>query len=137
MLDTSYSGCSQGLLVLNEFFFWTESGRDSMADSTFGTIRSLLVDSSIFDSRMAETSKDHTFLCLTSEDAEGKQQGPLLPAVNSFDKLSYLLACCHFFQILQQGLDVFCFFFFPPSSFCMFSVTAFVFPMRLTLPLGF
>ncbi|XP_027025772.2 protein ECT2 isoform X2 [Tachysurus fulvidraco] len=41
-----------------------------MADSTFGTIRSLLVDSSVFDSRMAETSKDHTFLCLTSDDAE-------------------------------------------------------------------
>ncbi|XP_053094343.1 protein ECT2 isoform X1 [Pangasianodon hypophthalmus] len=41
-----------------------------MADSTLGTVRSLLVDSSVFDSRMAETSKEHTFLGLTSDDAE-------------------------------------------------------------------
>ncbi|TSK53621.1 Protein ECT2 [Bagarius yarrelli] len=41
-----------------------------MADSTFGTVRSLLVDSSVFDSRMAETSKEHTFLGLTSDIAE-------------------------------------------------------------------
>ncbi|XP_062868713.1 protein ECT2 [Trichomycterus rosablanca] len=41
-----------------------------MADSTFAMARSLLVDSSIYDSRMAETTKEHTFLGLTSEDAE-------------------------------------------------------------------
>ncbi|XP_060797518.1 protein ECT2 isoform X2 [Neoarius graeffei] len=41
-----------------------------MADSTLGMGRSLLVDSSVFDSRMAETSKEHTFLGLTSDDAE-------------------------------------------------------------------
>lgn len=78
-----------------------------MADSTFGTVRSLLVDSSVFDSRMAETSKEHTFLGLTSDDAEGKLRGPLLQAVHSFDEPSYLSTCCHFFQISQKGLDVF------------------------------
>ncbi|KAI5614706.1 protein ECT2 [Silurus asotus] len=41
-----------------------------MADSTFGTMRSLLVDSSVFDSRMAESSKEQTFFGLTSDDAE-------------------------------------------------------------------
>lgn len=46
-----------------------------MADSTFGLTRSLLVDSSVYDSRMAETTKDHTFFALTSEDAEGKCSG--------------------------------------------------------------
>ncbi|XP_066503593.1 protein ECT2 isoform X2 [Hoplias malabaricus] len=44
-----------------------------MADSsvvTLGVTRSLLVDSSVYDSRMAETSKEHTFLGLASDDAE-------------------------------------------------------------------
>ncbi|XP_046713827.1 protein ECT2 isoform X3 [Silurus meridionalis] len=41
-----------------------------MADSTFGTMRSLLVDSSVFDSRMAESSREQTFFGLTSDDAE-------------------------------------------------------------------
>uniref|UniRef100_A0A667ZZT4 Epithelial cell transforming 2 n=1 Tax=Myripristis murdjan TaxID=586833 RepID=A0A667ZZT4_9TELE len=44
-----------------------------MADSsivTLGTARSLLVDSSVFDSRLAETTKDHVFLGLASEDGE-------------------------------------------------------------------
>ncbi|XP_072516448.1 protein ECT2 isoform X1 [Salminus brasiliensis] len=44
-----------------------------MADSsivTLGMARSLLVDSSVYDSRMAETSKEHTFLGLASDDAE-------------------------------------------------------------------
>ncbi|XP_034036252.1 protein ECT2 [Thalassophryne amazonica] len=44
-----------------------------MADSsivTLGTARSLLVDSSVYDSRIAETTKDHVFLGLTSEDGE-------------------------------------------------------------------
>ncbi|KAG5851500.1 hypothetical protein ANANG_G00094080 [Anguilla anguilla] len=43
-----------------------------MADSstvTLGPARSLLVDSSVYDSRMAETSKDQPFLGLTPEDA--------------------------------------------------------------------
>ncbi|KAI5101689.1 protein ECT2 isoform X4 [Silurus meridionalis] len=48
----------------------TESGSDTMADSTFGTMRSLLVDSSVFDSRMAESSREQTFFGLTSDDAE-------------------------------------------------------------------
>ncbi|XP_036378147.1 protein ECT2 isoform X2 [Megalops cyprinoides] len=44
-----------------------------MADSstmTVGTARSLLVDSSVYDSRMAETSKEHVFLGLASEDTQ-------------------------------------------------------------------
>ncbi|KAF7651928.1 hypothetical protein LDENG_00103440 [Lucifuga dentata] len=44
-----------------------------MADSsivTLGTARSLLVDSSVYDSRIAETTKDHVFLGLASEDGE-------------------------------------------------------------------
>ncbi|XP_069053673.1 protein ECT2 isoform X3 [Lepisosteus oculatus] len=44
-----------------------------MADSstlTLGAAPSLLVDSSVYDSRMAETSRDHLFLGLTPEDAE-------------------------------------------------------------------
>lgn len=45
-----------------------------MADSsteTLGTTRSLLVDSSVYDSRMAELSRDHVFLGLSAEDAKG------------------------------------------------------------------
>ncbi|XP_059197774.1 protein ECT2 isoform X1 [Centropristis striata] len=44
-----------------------------MADSsilTLGTARSLLVDSSVYDSRIAETTKDHTFFGMTCEDME-------------------------------------------------------------------
>ncbi|MBN3319614.1 ECT2 protein, partial [Atractosteus spatula] len=44
-----------------------------MADSstlTLGAAPSMLVDSSVYDSRMAETSRDHLFLGLTPEDAE-------------------------------------------------------------------
>ncbi|XP_067370167.1 protein ECT2 isoform X6 [Channa argus] len=44
-----------------------------MADSsivTLGTARSLLVDSSVYDSRSAETTKDHLFLGMSSEDVE-------------------------------------------------------------------
>lgn len=44
-----------------------------MADSsivTLGTARSLLVDSSVYDSRIAETTKDHVFLGMTCEDGE-------------------------------------------------------------------
>uniref|UniRef100_A0A7N8YCA0 Epithelial cell transforming 2 n=1 Tax=Mastacembelus armatus TaxID=205130 RepID=A0A7N8YCA0_9TELE len=44
-----------------------------MADSsivTLGTARSLLVDSSVYDSRIAETTKDHVFLGMSCEDAE-------------------------------------------------------------------
>lgn len=45
-----------------------------MADSsivTLGMARSLLVDSSVYDSRLAETTKD-VFLSLDCEDMEGK-----------------------------------------------------------------
>ncbi|TWW57303.1 Protein ECT2 [Takifugu flavidus] len=44
-----------------------------MADSsilTLGTARSLLVDSSVCDSRIAETTKDHLFLGMAYEDGE-------------------------------------------------------------------
>ncbi|XP_030647507.1 protein ECT2 isoform X2 [Chanos chanos] len=44
-----------------------------MADSsilTLGTARSLLVDSSVYDSRLAETSKENTFVGLATDDAE-------------------------------------------------------------------
>ncbi|KAM9848588.1 protein ECT2 [Aulostomus maculatus] len=44
-----------------------------MADSsivTLGTARSLLVDSSVYDSRICETTKDHVFLGMASEDGE-------------------------------------------------------------------
>ncbi|XP_034563834.1 protein ECT2 isoform X4 [Notolabrus celidotus] len=44
-----------------------------MADSsilTLGTARSLLVDSSVYDSRIAETTKDHIFLGMSCEDGE-------------------------------------------------------------------
>ncbi|XP_026852745.2 protein ECT2 isoform X1 [Electrophorus electricus] len=44
-----------------------------MADSssvTLGMARSLLVDSSVCDSRMTDSSKDHTFLGLASDDAD-------------------------------------------------------------------
>lgn len=46
-----------------------------MADSsivTLGTARSLLVDSSVYDSRIAETTKDHVFLGMACEDGEGQ-----------------------------------------------------------------
>ncbi|XP_074492974.1 protein ECT2 isoform X2 [Sebastes fasciatus] len=44
-----------------------------MADSsivTLGTARSLLVDTSFYDSRIAETTKDHVFLGMACEDGE-------------------------------------------------------------------
>ncbi|XP_014269716.3 protein ECT2 isoform X5 [Maylandia zebra] len=44
-----------------------------MADSsilTLGTAQSLLVDSSVYDSRIAETTKDHVFLGMGCEDGE-------------------------------------------------------------------
>lgn len=106
MLKSTYSNARDNLHKLFSrsflgsfyfFSFWTESGRGAMADSTLGTVRSLLVDSSVFDSRMAETSKDHTFLGLTSDDAEGKQQGPLLSTVNMkryFFWLVISFTCC-------------------------------------------
>lgn len=49
-----------------------------MADSsilTLGTARSLLVDSSAYDSRIAETTKDHIFLGMACEDGEGQSAG--------------------------------------------------------------
>lgn len=60
----------------------------AMADSsilTLGTARSLLVDSSVYDSRIAENTKDHVFLGMASEDGEGQSAGvtvicPLLPS---------------------------------------------------------
>ncbi|XP_056271042.1 protein ECT2 isoform X2 [Pseudoliparis swirei] len=44
-----------------------------MADSsilTLGTARSLLVDTSVYDSRIAETTKDHLFLGMSYDDGE-------------------------------------------------------------------
>ncbi|XP_054452245.1 protein ECT2 isoform X4 [Anoplopoma fimbria] len=44
-----------------------------MADSsilTLGTARSLLVDTSVYDSRIAETTKDHVFLGMACDDGE-------------------------------------------------------------------
>uniref|UniRef100_A0A3Q1C8S4 Epithelial cell transforming 2 n=1 Tax=Amphiprion ocellaris TaxID=80972 RepID=A0A3Q1C8S4_AMPOC len=52
-----------------------------MADSsivTLGTARSLLVDSSVYDSRIAETTKDHVFLGMTCEDGEGQSTRVML-----------------------------------------------------------
>lgn len=49
-----------------------------MADSsivTLGAARSLLVDSSVCDSRIAETTKDHVFLGMACEDGEGQSAG--------------------------------------------------------------
>ncbi len=49
-----------------------------MADSsivTLGTARSLLVDTSVYDSRIAETTKDHVFLGMACEDGEGQSKG--------------------------------------------------------------
>ncbi len=49
-----------------------------MADSsivTLGTARSLLVDSSVYDSRIAETTRDHVFLDMTCEDGQGQYAG--------------------------------------------------------------
>lgn len=49
-----------------------------MADSsivTLGTARSLLVDSSVYDSRIAETTKDYVFLDMACEDGEGQYAG--------------------------------------------------------------
>ncbi len=62
--------------------FWY-SGQDwvatpchsAMADSsivTLGPGRSLLVDSSVYDSRMAETSKEQFFMDLHADESEGK-----------------------------------------------------------------
>lgn len=62
--------------------FWY-SGQDwvatpchsAMADSsivTLGPGRSLLVDSSVYDSRMAETSKEQFFMGLHTDETEGK-----------------------------------------------------------------
>ncbi|KAJ0032733.1 hypothetical protein NQD34_002814 [Periophthalmus magnuspinnatus] len=53
-----------------------------MADSsivTLGMARSLLVDSSVYDSRIAETTRDHAFLGMACEDAEEM----LLPKVET------------------------------------------------------
>lgn len=58
-----------------------------MADSsilTLGTARSLLVDSSVYDSRIAETTKDHVFLGMGCEDGEGQHI------------LSFFLPCLNF-----------------------------------------
>ncbi|MEQ2218532.1 hypothetical protein XENOCAPTIV_004565, partial [Xenoophorus captivus] len=44
-----------------------------MADSsmvTLGTARSLLVDTSVYDSRIVETTKDQAFLSMACEDGE-------------------------------------------------------------------
>ena len=46
-----------------------------MGDSsilTLGTARSLLVDTSVYDSRIAETTKDHVVLGMACEDGEGQ-----------------------------------------------------------------
>lgn len=50
---------------------WSSSMDDSRI-LTLGTARSLLVDSSVCDSRIAETTKDHIFLGMTCEDGEGE-----------------------------------------------------------------
>ncbi|XP_061681530.1 protein ECT2 isoform X2 [Syngnathoides biaculeatus] len=39
---------------------------------TFGTARSLLVDSSVYDSRIEETTNDHVFLGMACDDGEGR-----------------------------------------------------------------
>lgn len=48
-----------------------------MAESSMLTLvhaRSLLVDSSVYDSRIVETTKDQGFLGMTSEDGEGERE---------------------------------------------------------------
>lgn len=52
---------------------WCPLWLPAMADSSFvtlGTARSLLVDSSVCDSRLAETTKEHLFLGLACEDGQ-------------------------------------------------------------------
>lgn len=40
---------------------------------SLGAARSLLVDSSVCDSRIAEVTSDHTFLAAACEDEEGEK----------------------------------------------------------------
>ena len=57
-----------------------------MADSsilTLGTARSLLVDSSVCDSRIAETTKDHVFLGMGCDD-EGQSARDRPPFLEEF-----------------------------------------------------
>lgn len=72
----------------------------AMADSsivTLGTARSLLVDSSVYDSRIAETTKDHVFLGMACEDGEGQSAGVNHPtSLNTQNKL--LLVFSFFFS---------------------------------------
>lgn len=66
-----------------------------MADNsilTLGTARSLLVDSSVYDSRIAETTKDHVFLGLAPEDGEG--QSVQVTVYSYLSSLSFSLKSC-------------------------------------------
>ncbi|KAJ0065611.1 hypothetical protein NL108_013743 [Boleophthalmus pectinirostris] len=61
---------------------WERAGVGVMADSsivTLGMARSLLVDSSVYDSRIAETTRDHGFMGTACDDAEEM----LLPKVET------------------------------------------------------
>lgn len=71
----------------------------TMADSsivTLGTARSLLVDSSVYDSRIAETTKDHVFLGMACEDGEGQYAG-----ITIFFCFRFLLFFFHFSLNIQ------------------------------------
>lgn len=78
-----------------------------MADSsilTLGTARSLLVDSSVCDSRIAETTKDHLFLGMACEDGEGSCLWPC-PLCNVESSLN-LRARWHLFDINDMNLTI-------------------------------
>lgn len=84
LLETCFSfsrPCSLAFPAASSSFSY--SGQDwvatpchsAMADSsivTLGMGRSVLVDSSVYDSRMAETSKEQFFIGLHTEESEGK-----------------------------------------------------------------
>lgn len=70
---------------------WCLLRLSAMADNSFvtlGTARSLLVDSSVCDSRLAETTKEHLFLGLACEDGQALcSLGLLEPSITSRNSL--------------------------------------------------
>lgn len=78
-----------------------------MADSsmvTLGTARSLLVDSSVYDSKIIETTKDHTFLGMTLEDGEGESACILLSFPASIS--AFLYSWSTVFQVWRVKLKI-------------------------------
>ncbi|MED6279128.1 hypothetical protein CHARACLAT_031405, partial [Characodon lateralis] len=86
----------------------------AMADSsmvTLGTARSLLVDTSVYDSRIVETTKDQAFLSMACEDGEDmlpkvETRVVLVGEAGTNGALVNALQCCEILKLTESCGDI-------------------------------